>query len=82
MPKARASQSAVAGFTSSQLPLRARLRLENAGKWLAWAEDLSRLIASGEDPAAVHLAARDAGEVRAIYEWVPPLPVRQVDSNA
>ena len=63
------------GLTIDQLPVEARLRLEHAEKWVAWAENCQSVIASGETHAEVREAARRAGFPRAIMEWMPP-PVR------
>jgi hypothetical protein len=60
------------GMTIDQLPIEARLRLEHAEKWVAWAEDWQSVIASGDDHAEVREAARLAGFPRATMEWVPP----------
>jgi hypothetical protein len=65
--------------SASELPLQARLRLEHAEKWVAWSSDLTRIIASGDDPTAVHEAARQSGEEGVVYEWVPPVPVRPIE---
>jgi len=69
------------GMTVSELPERARLRLKHAGRWVAWSEDLSRVIAVADDPETVHEQVRKAG-VEAIYEWVPPVPIRPIDPEA
>ena len=63
-------------MTASELPAQARLRLEHAGRWVAWAEDFNSVVALGDDPAAVRAAARQAGAARAFLEWMPPVQVR------
>ena len=63
------------GMTIDQLPVEARLRLEHAEKWVAWAEDWQSVIASGDSLQEVSEAARQAGFPWAPLEWVPP-PIR------
>ncbi|QDV32266.1 DUF5678 domain-containing protein [Tautonia plasticadhaerens] len=53
-------------------PEPARLRLEYAGRWVAWAED-GRLIADADDFEAVREAARRAGVEQPVCEWLPPI---------
>jgi hypothetical protein len=53
-------------------PEPARLRLEYAGRWVAWAED-GRLMADADDFEAVRAAARQAGVERPVCEWLPPI---------
>jgi hypothetical protein len=60
-------------MTIEQLPVEARLRLEHAEKWVAWAPDNQSIIVSGEDHEEVREAARRAGFRRAICEWVLPV---------
>jgi hypothetical protein len=60
-------------FTWDQLPIEAQLRYLHAEQWVAWAPDEKSIIASGDDPLAVHEAARLAGSPRALVEWVPPV---------
>ena len=57
----------------SELPVQARLRLEHAGRWVAWTEDGRRIVAAADDYEAVRHAARRAGVERAVCEWLPPL---------
>ena len=55
----------------------ALLRRDHAGKWLAWSEDESQILAVGETAAEIRAAER-AGHPRFIYDWVPPAESRQV----
>jgi hypothetical protein len=78
MPRAKLSATAhaamsQAGSPTDELPLQARLRLEHAGRWVAWTEDGGRIVAAADDYEAVRTAARQAGVERAICEWLPPL---------
>ena len=66
-------QSARAGVPASGLPPQARLRLEHAGRWVAWTEDGCRILATGDDYEAVRVASRQAGVERAVCEWLPLL---------
>lgn len=49
------------------------IRLEHAGKWLAWTEKTLQLIASGDTPDEVRALAEKSGHHRFIYDWVPPI---------
>src|SRR4051812_11603116 len=69
----KASTTAEAGSLASDLPAQARLRLEHAGRWVAWDEGGRRVVAAADDYEAVREAARRAGVERAICEWLPPL---------
>jgi hypothetical protein len=69
-------------MSASELPAQARLRMEHAGRWVAWADDFSSVVAVGDDPEVVREAARQAGAPRAVLEWVPPVPVRPLDAGA
>ena len=55
----------------------AMLRREHAGKWIAWSEDESRIIAVGETAEEIRATAERAGHLRFIYDWVPPADARQ-----
>jgi hypothetical protein len=55
----------------------AMMRLEHAGKWLAWSEDEGRILAVGDTAEAVRAAAAQTGHLRFIYDWVPPTEARQ-----
>ena len=77
MPQAR-SRPAPAQDDTTQSPLRAA----HPGKWLAWAQDQSRIIATGETAAEVRAAAEQAGEPQFIYDWVPPIVNRQTTELA
>jgi len=76
MPRARATT------TPAQSPqdrtAQGLLRLEYAGRWVAWTEDERRIIAAGATPEEVRAAAERAGHTRFIYDWVPPAHERQV----
>jgi hypothetical protein len=64
--------------TLDALPPDARVRLDHAGEWVAWDRGMTRAVASGSDPEAVHAEAVRAGVARPILEWVPlaPTPTR------
>ena len=72
----RAETDEPVGLTIDQLPVEARLRLEHAEKWVAWAPDEQSVIASGEDFLEVREASQRAGFPDALMEWVPPVPIR------
>jgi hypothetical protein len=55
----------------------ALMRREHAGKWLAWSEDESRIVAIGDCAEEIRAAAERAGPPRFIYDWVPPAGARQ-----
>jgi hypothetical protein len=65
-------------FTAEELPYPARMRLEHASRWIAWTQDMDRVIAAGDDPETVRTAALAAGVEGPILEWVPPVPVRPI----
>ncbi len=58
------------------------MRLEHAGKWLAWAEDESRIVAIGNTAEEVRDTAERAGYSQFIYDWVPPTESRQTSGTA
>jgi hypothetical protein len=60
-------------ITLDQAPIKARLRYENAEKWVAWAPDGQSIIAADKDFDVVLEAARLAGFPKARFEWVPPV---------
>jgi hypothetical protein len=60
-------------ITLDQAPIEARLRYENAEKWIAWAPDGKSIIAADKDYDVVRAAAVAAGFPRALCEWVPPV---------
>jgi hypothetical protein len=53
------------------------MRRDHAGKWLAWSEDESRILAIGDSAEEIRAAAERAGHLRFIYDWVPPAEARQ-----
>ncbi len=55
----------------------ALIRREHAGKWLAWSEDETRVLAVGDSAEEVRAAAERSGHSRFIYDWVPPIESRQ-----
>jgi hypothetical protein len=63
-------------------PEPARLRLEYAGRWVAWTEDGRRVVATGDDYASVRADAERAGVDRAILEWLPPLDEARTTGGA
>jgi hypothetical protein len=60
-------------ITLDQAPIEARLRFENAEKWIAWAPDGKGIIAADKDFDVAHEAARLASHPMARMEWVPPV---------
>jgi hypothetical protein len=48
MPETNVTVTSPAGVPASELPTQARLRLEHAGQWVAWSEDFTRIVASGD----------------------------------
>ena len=58
------------------------MRMEHAGKWLAWSLDESRIVAVGDTTEDVRRAAEAAGHTRFIYDWVPPAEDRQANATA
>lgn len=81
MPKAKPAETGRTWMTADELPPDMRLRLEHAGRWVAWFEDFSRVVAVGDDPVVVREAARRAGFEHAPLEWVPPVPLRPIDDR-
>jgi hypothetical protein len=63
-----------------EIPVEALLRLEHAGRWIAWAEDHQSVVAVGDDHVAVREAARQAGVPHAPLEWAPLLSLRSAGS--
>ncbi len=57
--------------------LQALMRREHAGKWLAWSEDESRILAVGDSAEEIRATAERAGHSRFLYDWVPPAESRQ-----
>jgi len=49
-----------------------------SGQWIAWSQDGSRIVASGQTLAAARAAALAAGQREVGYEWVPPANTRIV----
>jgi hypothetical protein len=82
MPDARTSAATQpepteqAGMTIDELPVKVRLRVEHAGRWVAWADDDQSVIAVADTYEEVRDAACRAGRPHALCEWVPPVPVR------
>jgi hypothetical protein len=76
MPETNATTTGPAGMSALELPEQARLRLEHAGRWVAWSDDFTRIMAAGDSYEAVRDAAHQAGVERTVEEWVPPVPVR------
>lgn len=60
----------------------ALVRREHAGKWLAWSEDESRILAVGNTAEEIRAAVERAGHSRFIYDWVPPAEARQATGLA
>ncbi len=46
---------------------------EYSGKWIAWNEEQTRIVASGETFDEAEEAAKKAGVKRPVMEKVPPL---------
>jgi hypothetical protein len=51
---------------------------EFAGKWIAWNHSMTRIVASGDDPADVLQAAKIAGEPNPILGKSPRANVRMI----
>jgi len=49
----------------------ALMRQEHAGKWLAWSEDESHILAVGDTAEEIRATTERAGHSRFIYDWVP-----------
>ncbi len=64
------------GPPPGELAPEVRMRLEHAGRWVAWTSDGRRIVAAGETPEAVRDAAERAGEARFILDWIPPVEER------
>jgi len=60
-------------ITLEEAPIEARIRYENAEKWIAWAPDRKSIVASDKDFDVALSAARAAGFPNARFEWVPPV---------
>ena len=80
MPRARATSARPQKAQSE--PDRGAMRLEHAGKWLAWTEDESRIVAVGSTAEEVREIAKHTGHSRFIYDWVPPAESRQTSGTA
>ena len=76
----RPELTAEAGMTIDELPVQARLRLEHAGRCVAWADDNQSILAVADTYEEVWEALRRAGVARAVCEWVPPVPTRPIAS--
>jgi hypothetical protein len=64
------------GMTIDELPVKVRLRVEHAGRWVAWAEDDQSVTAAADTYEEVREAARRAGLPHPLCEWLEPVPVR------
>jgi hypothetical protein len=53
----------------------AALRHEYAEHWVAWAEDFSRVVASGDTFESVKKAVPAPLADSVIFEWIPPIPL-------
>lgn len=78
MPRAKATTRQPQPRASQGATAQAMLRQEHAGKWLAWSEDESRILAVGDTSEEVRAAAERAGATHFIYDWVPPTDDRQI----
>ncbi len=58
------------------------MRVEYAGRWIAWSADFKTFVAAADDYDSIHEAARQAGVPKAVVEWVPPVPVRPIDPGS
>jgi hypothetical protein len=81
MPESNVTVTSAAGVPASQLPAQARLRLEHAGQWVAWSEDFTRVVASGDSFEAMRDAVRRLGVMLTVSEWIPPVPVQPLDGD-
>ncbi|MCI0333299.1 MAG: DUF5678 domain-containing protein [Planctomycetes bacterium] len=55
--------------------------IEYAGKWIAWDHSMTRIVASGTNPAEVLKAAKDAGEPDPVLGKSPPANVRMIGAR-
>jgi hypothetical protein len=54
---------------------------EYAGKWIAWDHAMTRIVASGSDPADVLEAAKNVGEPNPVLGKAPPANVRIIGAG-
>jgi hypothetical protein len=66
----------------SELPIQARLRVEHAGRWVAWAEDFKSVVAVADSYEDLRKAINRESGARTVVEWVPPVPLRPIDAGA
>ena len=66
----------------AELDPQARLRFEHRGRWVAWSPGFDRILAHGDDRAAVKAEARAAGMDRPILEWIPVSLAKSAGSGA
>jgi hypothetical protein len=81
MSESNVTITSAAGVPASELPAQARLRLEHAGQWVAWSEDFTRVVASGDSFEAMRDAVRQLGVTPTVSEWIPPVPVQPLDGD-
>ena len=65
--------------TGEELPSKVRLRSEHAGQWVAWSADRQTIVASAERLLDLDDAILKAGITGALYEWVEPIQVRNLN---
>jgi hypothetical protein len=54
---------------------------EFAGKWIAWDNSMTRIVASGDTPLEVLEAAKKAGEADPVLGKSPPANVRSIGTR-
>ena len=59
------------------------VRWEHAERWVAWrrTRGTEQFVAAADTYDEIHKAVAAAGLKRALYEWVPPIPVRWIDDE-
>ena len=79
MPRIRALHSKTQ--PSPGKPDQANIRMEHPGKWLAWTEDETTLVAVSDSLEGLRSAAMQAGHTRFIYDCVPPAGEREAGGS-
>jgi hypothetical protein len=57
------------------------VRWEHAERWVAWTLDTEQFVAAADTHEEIHKLVAAAGLKRALYEWVPPIPIRWIDDE-
>lgn len=59
----------------------AAIRLEHAGRWVAWTEHFGRFVAAGDSREEAIAAARAAGIDHPACEWIPANLLKKAGSG-